>query len=325
MLARYLRSSWIRQYGGMRILDVDAAIVGAIPLAEVSGLALGRNRDARMTVAAISDRAATIAWARVEDGAEDLDWQSLMLTEAQGTRIPRDDPQLEAIAVDGALGIVLVQEFPCRAEYIDVKQRLVLAHITLDIPDDVGSEALRRSWRDPDGSHAEGVVLLQDGHLLIVKEKDPAALLEFGPAGSAARGFGGDRWLEAGQAWWTGGEGAGGSPAPEMSLVLVAAWEPTAEMLSACPDLSDAAVGPGGNLVLLSDKGRSIAVVAAGSPARDIFAGSFEAFAVLRISGMRDKPEGIVVLPNLDILVACDRRKPTKNLFRIPREQWDRD
>ena len=105
----------------------------------------------------------------------------------------------------------------------------------------------------------------------------------------------------------------------------MAAWEPTAEMLSACPDLSDAEVGPAGNLVLLSDKGRSIALVEAGSPARDIFAGSFEAFAVLRISGIKDKPEGIVVLPNLDILVACDRRKPKENLFRIPREEWDRD
>ena len=80
-----------------------------------------------MTVAAIGDRAATIAWAQVGDGTEDLDWQTLSLTEAEGTRIPKDDPQLEAIAVDGALGILVVQESPCRAEYIDAKRRRVLA------------------------------------------------------------------------------------------------------------------------------------------------------------------------------------------------------
>ncbi len=305
----------------MRILDVAARLVSPVPLSEVSGLAIGRNRDAQVTVAAIGDRAATIAWVEVGDGIEDLDWQTLSLREALGTRIPDVDPQLEAIAVDGALGILLVQEFPCRAEYMDARQRQVLAHITLEIPDDVGSGAVRRSWRDPGGSHAEGVVMLKDGHLLIVKEKDPAALLEFGPAGDLPRGFGGDRWLDPGQPWW---EDAGGSTPQAMALVLLAAWAPTAEMVAACPDLSDAAVGPAGNLILLSDKGRSIAVVPAGKPAPDAFAGSFEAPVVWRIQGIEDKPEGIVVLPNLDVLVACDRRKPRDNLFVIPRTEWDR-
>ena len=305
----------------MRILDVDAVLVGSIPLAEVSGLTLGRNRDAHVTVAAIGDRAATIAWATVGEGIDDLEWQTLGLSEAQGTRIPRDDPQLEAIAVDGALGILLVQESPCRAEYIDARQRRVLAHITLDIPDDVGSEALRRSWNDPDGSHAEGVILLKDGHLLIIKEKDPVALLEFAPAGDVAHGFGDGTWLDAGQPWW---QGVGSASAQEVRLVLVAAWAPSAAMVAACPDLSDAAVGPAGNLILLSDKGRSIAVVPAGSPSPDAFAGTFEATAVWRLLGIEDKPEGIVVLPNLDVLVACDRRKPKKNLFVIPRTEWDR-
>ena len=168
---------------------------------------------------------------------------------------------------------------------------------------------------------AEGVVLLRDGHLLIVKEKDPAALLEFGPPGDVARGFGDDTWLQAGQPWW---EGSATTSAQEVSLVLLAAWEPTREMLAVCPDLSDATVGPAGRLVLLSDQGRCIAVVPAGRPARDGVAGSFEAIAVWRMSGLGDKPEGIVMLPNRDVLVACDRRKPKRNLFVIPREAWDR-
>ena len=110
----------------------------AVPLAEVSGLALGRNRDGHVTVAAIGDRAATIAWATVGDAIEDFDWQTLSLREVQGTRIPTADPQLEAIAVAGRRpGILLVQESPCRAEYIDAQQRRVLAHITLDLPEDV--------------------------------------------------------------------------------------------------------------------------------------------------------------------------------------------
>jgi hypothetical protein len=304
----------------MRITDVEARRVGGIPLAEVSGLAVGRDRQDRVTVAAIGDRAATIAWAPVGEDIEDLDWQTLSLSEVEGTRIPGTDPQLEAIAVDGALGILLVLETPCRAEYIDARQRRVLAHITLEIPAGCGSEALRRSWEDPDGSHAEGVVMLRDGHLLIVKEKDPAALLEFGPQGDAPRGFGPGAWLEAGVPWW---QGVPGSSAPEVPLILLAAWEPTAELLLACPDLSDATVGPGGNLVLLSDEGRSAAVVSAAAPGPDPFAGSVGGIAAWRISGIEDKPEGIVMLPTLDVLVACDRRKPKKNLYVIPRAQWE--
>ena len=108
--------------------------------------------------------------------------------------------------------------------------------------------------------------------------------------------------------------------------MLVAAWAPTDAMAEVCPDLSDAAAAPNGALVLLSDQGRSIAVVpdGAGSPAPDPFGGSFEATAVWRMSGLK-KPEGIVVLPDLDVLVACDERKLTKNLFVIRRTEWDRD
>jgi hypothetical protein len=95
-------------------------------------------------------------------------------------------------------------------------------------------------------------------------------------------------------------------------------------MRAACPDLSDADVGPAGNLILLSDQGRSVAVVPAGSPAPDPFAGSFEAIMVWRVSGIAHKPEGIVVMPTLDVLVACDKRKPRKNLFVIPRAEWER-
>jgi hypothetical protein len=275
-----------------------------------------------VTVAAIGDRSATIAWAPAGDAATEMRWQTLALREATGTRITERDPQLEAIAVDGALGVLLVQEWPCRAEYIDARQRRVVAHVSLDIPVGAGSKELRRSWADAAGSHAEGVVLLKAHHLLIVKEKDPAALLEFGPAGDAPLGFGTGQWLDPGQPWW---QGAGDDSPRQVPLVLLASWDPTPATTAACPDLSDAEVGLRGNLVLLSDKGRSIAVVAATGPAEHPFSGSFEPIVVWRISGIEDKPEGIAMLPDGDVLVACDRRKPTKNLFRIRRSQWDQD
>jgi hypothetical protein len=301
--------------GPVRSIPVEAVQVGTIPLAEVSGLALGRDRAGRLTLVAIGDRSATIAWADVQDGYADLAWQTLDLRHAEGTRIPSVDPQLEALAVDGALGILLVQEHPNRAELIDSGDRRVRSHIILEVPDRPGLESLRVSWLDPDCSHAEGVVLLRGGHLLVLKEKDPAALMEFGPAGDTALGFGPGSWLARSDPWPVA-EG-------EVTLELLALWHAGPGVRGACPDFSDAEVGLLGNLVLLSDQGRTVAVVPGRPPGDDPYRGDFEAERVWALSGIRDKPEGLAVLPDGTVLVACDRRKVKPNLFAIPRQAWD--
>ena len=173
---------------------------------------------------------------------------------------------------------------------------------------------LARSWRDPSCSHAEGVVLLRDGHLLVVKEKDPVALVEFGPPGVAPKGFGPDRWLGAEEQWQVV-EG-------DVALTALAAWEPTASVADLCPDLSDAAIAPNGDLVLVSDQACAILVIHPAAPADEPWAGRFDAAASWRIEGLGGKPEGIVVLPEGDLLIACDRRKVKENLFLVGRGIW---
>jgi hypothetical protein len=301
-------------------MPVEVVQVGTIPLAEVSGLALGRDRAGRLTLVAIGDRSATIAWADVQDGYAGLVWQTLDLRQAQGTRIPSVDPQLEAIAVDGELGILLVQEHPNRAELIDAENRQVRCHITLEVPDRPGLESVRESWLDPDCSHAEGVVLLRAGHLLVLKEKDPAALMEFGPAGDTALGFGPESWLPRSDPWPVA---EGDVSMGEVALQLLAVWHAGPGVRDACPDFSDAEVGLLGNLVLLSDQGRTVAVVPGRPPAEDPYRGDFDADRVWRLSGIGAKPEGLAVLPDGTVLVACDRRKVKPNLFAIPRQAWD--
>ena len=224
----------------MRNVTVKARAVGSIPLAEVSGLAHGSGPGGTPVLVAIGDRAGVVAWASTESARVGGPWETFGLGSGSGTRITDGAAQLEAVAIDGAGGVLLVQEAPNRAEFIDSAQRRVVAEVTLVMPDESearGYRRLRTSWLDPDCSHAEGAVLLRDGHLLVVKEKDPAALLEFGPAGQAPGGFGPDRWLGPNEAWSVG-EGA-------VELVALAAWYPDAELARACPDLSDADVGVG--------------------------------------------------------------------------------
>lgn len=302
----------------MRTIKVKARAVGIVPLAEVSGLAHGSGPDGTPVLIAIGDRAGAVAWASTELGLAGGSWETVELGSASGTSIPDGAAQLEAVATDGAGRVLLVQEAPNRAEFVDTAERRVLTEVALlmpDMPDTVGYARLRESWLDPESSHAEGVVLLRGGRLLVVKEKDPAAVVEFGLWGQAPLGFGPDRWLAPGEGW---------AVAPgEVELVALAAWYPDHELAEACPDLSDADVG-GGDLVLLSDKGRSFAKVGAQDPASEPFDGRVSAEVVVRVKGLADKPEGLVVLPGGDVLIACDMRGVgAQNLFVVAGADWD--
>ncbi len=158
-----------------------------VPLEEVSGICLRRGPAGAMQVVAIGDRAAIGAWATIpDDPGGPVTWQTIPLTGLAGTRLPADDPQIEAVCADGAGRVLLLQESPARVELVDPPGGRVVASIDLEVP---AGHPLAASWADPDGSRGEGAVFLANGHLLVAKEKDPPAFIEFGPAGEPASGL----------------------------------------------------------------------------------------------------------------------------------------
>ena len=131
---------------------------------------------------------AKIAWfslPRSDDGR--IDWRTSDIAKLSGSMVPQDDPQIEAVCADGLGRVLLLQETPPRVELIDPKALKVVASIDLAVE---GRSEIARAWSDPKGSRGEGMVLLPDGHLLIAKEKKPAALIEFGPPNSRSLGVG---------------------------------------------------------------------------------------------------------------------------------------
>jgi hypothetical protein len=174
-----------------------------------------------------------------------------------------------------------------------------VASITLDIP---GEGDLARSWADPGGSHGEGAVFLPDGHLLVAKEKDPLALLEFGPPGAAPMGLSQGGALAPGEAWSIG--------PGDHRFVPMAIWRPDKALEKACEDFSDLEVGPDGHLYLLSDKSDSIARLS------DLPAGggTVTALATWRLGELDGKPEGLAFTPNGRAIVGLDTRKARHNL-----------
>jgi hypothetical protein len=271
-----------------------------VPLREVSGVCLRRGPGGELTLLALGDRAAVAVWfEQPHDDLAALEWQRTDLAQIEGTRLPKDDPQIEAVCADGAGRVLLLQESPPRTELIDPLARRVVASIALDIP---GHDALARSWADPAGSKGEGAVLLRAGHLLVAKEKDPLALVEFGPPGAAPMGLSRGGALLAGEAW---------SLAPgDHRYVPLAVWQPDEALEKACADFSDLEVGPDGHLYLLSD--RSDAIARLGDlPASG---GTVSALATWRLGELDGKPEGLAFTPNGRAIVGLDTRRARHNL-----------
>jgi hypothetical protein len=272
-----------------------------VPLKEVSGVCLRRGADGELALLAIGDRVALAAWfVQPTDDTAPLDWQTADVARLEGTQLPADDPQIEAICADGAGRVLLLQESPPRTELIDPAARRVVASVALELP---GNDELARSWADPAGSKGEGAVFLPGGHLLVAKEKDPPALIEFGPPGAKPVGLARGGGLPPGALWAI-------DPGDHCYLPL-AVWWPDRKLLKACADFSDLEIGPDGHLYLLSDKSGSIARLSDLPPA----GGVVVATATWQLGNLDGKPEGLAFTPNGRALVALDTRKACHNLL----------
>src|SRR5262245_42193611 len=213
-----------------------------VPLREVSGICLRRGRGARMSLIAVGDRAAKIAWfvqPRSEGGR--IEWRTKNIAKLSGSMLPKRDSQIEAVCADGLGRVLLLQETPPRVEFIDPKTLKVVASIDLVVE---GRGEIARSWSDPKGSRGEGAVLMPGGHLLVAKEKKPAAFIEFGPPNSPSLGLVGRAALADGERW----------PIKKghHRFVALAVWLPDKALAKTCADFSDLEIGPDGYLYLLS-------------------------------------------------------------------------
>src|SRR5579871_2908076 len=200
-----------------------------VPLEEVSGISVRRSRSGRTSLIAVGDRAAEIAWFAPPHSDDDLiDWHTSNIAKLSASMIPEHDSQIEAVCCDGLGRILLLQESPPRVELIDPEASEALALIDLAIE---GRGKIAEAWSHPEGSRGEGMVLLPGGHLLVAKEKDPAALIEFGPPRSRSRGL----------PW--GGALANGARWPIRNgrhrFVSLAIWLPDKNLAKTCADFSD--------------------------------------------------------------------------------------
>jgi hypothetical protein len=274
-----------------------------VPLREVSGICLGRSGNGRMFLIAVGDRAAEIAWFSLS-GSEDvrIDWHTRSIAKLSGSKLPEHNPQIEAVCADGGGCILLLQETPPSVELIDPEASEAVASIDLVVE---GRDKIARAWADPKGSRGEGAVLLPGGHLLVAKEKKPAALIEFGPPHSPSRGLVRGGALADGEPW--------SIDKGHHRYVALAIWRPDKALAKTCADFSDLEIGPDGCLYLLSDKSSTIARLD-DLPAGGGTAGLLEAWQLGDLDG---KPEGLAFTALGRAVVGLDTRKARRNLVLL--------
>jgi hypothetical protein len=271
-----------------------------VPLREVSGICIRRGSSHKISLIAVGDRAAKVAILSLPDNdSASLDWRTMNVAKFSGSEMPDDDPQIEAICCDGEGRVLMLQETPPRVEFVDLEASRVVASIKLSVEE---NSELARSWTDPKGSRGEGALLLPDGHLLVAKEKQPAALIEFGPPGARPLGLLANGALEDG-ARWPIGEG-------RHEFVALAVWFADKMLSKICADFSDLEIGPDGRLYLLSDKSAMIARLDDLSPG----GGTVTFAAAWRLDGLDGKPEGLAFTAEGRAIVALDTRKARHNL-----------
>jgi hypothetical protein len=256
-----------------------------------------------MSLIAVGDRVAKIAWfSQPRSDESRIDWHTISIAKLSGSKLPKHDPQIEAICADGGGRILLLQETPPRVELIDPKVLEAVALIDLVIE---GRGEIAHAWSDPKGSRGEGAVLLPGGHLLIAKEKKPAALIEFGPPHSRSRGLVRGGALADGKRW----------PIKKgrHRFVALAIWLPDKALAKTCADFSDLEIGPDGCLYLLSDKSATIGRL------DDLPAGGGTASLLdaWRLGDLDGKPEGLAFTAQGRAIVGLDTRKARRNLVLL--------
>ena len=224
-----------------------------------------------------------------------LRWEGIDLANLD---LPEGGVQFEAVAATDEQTVLVLQEQPARVLYIDLSGPTLVGTFLLDVPE---GHRLRQGWLGDRSSRGESLLLAERGHLLVVKEKDPPAILEFGPPGDAPVG------------WRRGVRPT--PPAPgDSRLTVLATWWLGERMQSELPDISDAAVGPDGRMYLLSDQGSAIARL---PDVLDPSGGTVEPVATWRIAGRPKNAEGLVILADGTPLIGLDTKAPRDNLIQL--------
>lgn len=226
------------------------------PIREVSGACFVDDR-----LLLVGDAEPVLAWTRWSEQGPG-EWTTLDVAALPDA--PKKTGQFEAVEHLGDSTVVILCEEPAVMVAVDIDAQRIVGWWHLEVELD----GLTKSWRKDPNSHGEGF-FFGPGRVFVVKEKKPAAILEFGLAGQESIG-------KPRPGHWT---------PPESGALHALAWHPID-----LEDVSDVCVDQG-IVWLLSDKARCVRTL--DGPSISLPAGIV-------------KPEGLARTPQESWLVAVD-------------------
>jgi uncharacterized protein YjiK len=280
----------------------------SLPLSEISGIchAYGAQRQG-LRLLAIGDDSPIMIAVDIERGpnGRPVPYDLTTVLSASTAQIGN----WEAIATDGDGRVFILQEDPGAVIILDADLQQLLHTVHLHMEPD---RAIGHEWKSEPKSRGEGLVLLSHDHLLVIKEKKPKRLLEFGPSGATARGISPSTVLPVQERF----------PVPSntarIEFELLKQWKLDDAAERETDDLSDATVGPDGRIYLLSDQSRRIARIQE-RVRPDSEHVSLD--ASWDLPAQIDKPEGLTISHNWTPIVAVDKQEQERNLY-ILRNLW---
>jgi hypothetical protein len=304
--------------------DRQLAIIGSynLPIAEVSGLArIKAEKNDEIDLYAVGDATHEVVRFRIGGPADEPDIQVRDIAHLLG-RHENNASQWEAVATDGKNTVCMLSETHAGISCVDTRLERLKARFSLDVS---GIAGLDSTWKDQPNSRGEGMLLMKKGHVLVLKEKRPSMLIEFGPEGDQPMGYGPDTFLEPDEAF-AGLAGSSGEPvyranrsaepAPR-ALVALKAWEFPDRLRELASDASEISLGPDGRVYLLSQE--SATLIRLQKTLRpDESKAVMEHGAYWRLPQGMDKAEGLVIDDGMHPWVAIDIKQTDRpNLFRL--------
>jgi uncharacterized protein YjiK len=234
----------------------------------------------------------------------------------------KDESQWEAIAADGEDTVCMLSETRGEISCLDRDLQQDRGSFSLDVSS-IGT--LASAWKARPNSRGEGIILMKKGHVLVLKEKQPSLLIEFGPEGDAPMGYGAETFLQEGEAFAgvrTGGEEPvhrAGQPAAvaHRRLVALKVWAFSERLGKLANDASELTLGPDGRIYMLSQESSVLIRLEKDLKPDEDKAGT-DHDAYWNLPNGIDKAEGLVIDDQMHPWIGVDIKQTGKpNLFRL--------
>lgn len=291
----------------------------ALPVKELSGLCqvqdVGSGKRKIIAINDLDRRILSIDRESMEQGL--LKFEEHDLAGWPGIRKPgndeKPDSQWEAVFADPSGRLYISNEEMGRIEIFDLKNNRVLGQVDFVIPAaDPGMAEFKKAWDHDKSSRVEGFIILANGHILAAKEKNPPALIEFGPPGESAKGFlngiqatGEQDEISNQLLTWPGLEER------KIKYEALKIWNP-AKDFPAELDLSELTLTEQGELALLSDRLRKIYVIGDKLAPRERV---FNPKRIIDLPQVMEKPEGLVFVGLSQAIIGVDLKEIKTNIF----------